>query len=142
MASSSTRVCPRRWRHLWPDTIVSGSDGVARTTVTAVLAATMMEFCVVSVRRSADEPGISDWLADFAAELERALDPDCELANELDSLLMHCDSTVRVRLLPRGEVVGKPLGVTASRGLRLETGSGRVDELPIGRARDLATLGV
>lgn len=123
----------------WPDTVFDERGAVARVNVTSVLAGPTIRFAVVSVRQADSAEGWSERLADVVNALERTLLQPA-IAAEVDVRLMHRGARVQVGLMPRGDVVGTLVGVSTSGAARLEMGSGRVQELPVGQARALAPV--
>ena len=121
----------------WPDTVMVDDDS-ARVNVTTTLDGPLIRLVVASIRTSNSE----NWpqvLASTANAAEAALAAD-DVAGRIESRLLDIGSRVRVGLLPRGETVGTVAGVTTTGALRLETGSGRIADLPVGQAGTLEPL--
>ncbi|NNF65773.1 MAG: hypothetical protein HKN07_16125 [Acidimicrobiia bacterium] len=122
---------------IWPDMIVAGGAGWA-VNVTTVLRPGAIDLAVMSFRTPVSKDRAMD-LARIANELEVALD----LADLIEEYSERCPligSEVEVKLVPRGEVVARVVGISESGALRLEMGSGRVGDLPVAEVRTLTTV--
>lgn len=122
---------------IWPDIVVAGGVGSV-VNVTTVLKPGAIDLAVMSFRT----PTSKGWSTDLA-----------RIANELETLLGLVDlhdrytercpligSEVEVKLMPRGEVVARVVGITATGAIQLEMGSGRVGDLPVAEVRSLTTV--
>ena len=119
----------------WPDTVVAAGVDAARVNVTSTLVGPAIGLAVLSFR----VPDVGAWpaiLARLANGLETLLVAD-DLVDRTDALLVDLGSRVRIGLMPRGETIGIVAGVTPTGALRLEMGSGRLADLPVGQARSL-----
>lgn len=122
---------------LWPDMVVADGAGSV-VNLTTVLRPGGIDLAVMSFRTTVSKDWTTD-LARIANELEVALglaDLNVHYAERCPLI----GSEVEVKLMPRGEVVARVVGISESGALRLEMGSGRVGDLPVAEVRALTTV--